>query len=110
MTDEGVYVRGQKAGTSKYGLTMEDYSMVFSSKIVRGGTGWSVSQPVGNVGVMLLLVSELPEETIFVNTNRTLTPPSSIVVATGWGFVNQTTLDSQMIGHFPVPFDVKEGK
>ncbi|KAJ5605310.1 glycoside hydrolase family 78 protein [Penicillium lagena] len=108
VTDDGAYIRGQKAGTSVFGLSMKDYTMSFESKIVRGGTGWAISQPIGNTGVLLLLISNLPQNTSIANTNRTLTPPNSLVVASGWGFVNQTTLDSQAIGNFPLPFEIEE--
>jgi hypothetical protein len=110
ITKEGAYIRGQKPGPGVNGIDWTDYTMTFSSKIVRGGTGWSVSQPVSGTGLLLLLVSDLPDETTFVNTNKTLTPPNSIVVASGYGFVNQTTLDSQLVGRFPVSIDIKEGK
>jgi hypothetical protein len=50
--------------------------MIFDSKIVRGGTGWSVAGSVN-----LLLTGELPDETTFVNANRTLTPPNSLLLA-----------------------------
>lgn len=109
VTEEGAYTRGQKPGPGVNGMDWTDYTMTFSSKIVRGGTGWSVSQPISGTGLLLLLVSNLPEETTFVNTNKTLTPPNSIVVASGWGFVNQTTLDSQLVGSFPISIDIKEG-
>jgi hypothetical protein len=109
VTEEGAYIRGQKPGPGVNGIDWTDYTMTFSSKIVRGGTGWSVSQPISGTGLLLLLVSNLPEETTFVNTNKTLTPPNSIVVASGWGFVNQTTLDSQLVGSFPISIDIKEG-
>lgn len=55
-----------------------------------------------------MLVSELPEQTTFLNTNTTLTPPSSIVIGFGSAFVNQTTLPSYYLGAFPVPFNVTE--
>lgn len=110
ITEEGAYIRGQKQGPGVNGMDWTDYTMTFSTKIVRGGTGWSVSQPISGTGLLLLLVSNLPDETTFVNTNKTLTPPNSIVVASCWGFVNQTTLDSQVVGSFPVSTDIKEGE
>ncbi|KAJ5291321.1 glycoside hydrolase family 78 protein [Penicillium angulare] len=110
ITADGAYIRGQKPAVSAAGNSFSDYTLSFSSKIVRGGTGWSISQAFGGEGILLLLVSNLPNETSYVNTNRTLTPPSSIVVASGWGFVNQTTLDSQAVGSFLVPFEIQEGK
>ncbi|KAJ5097361.1 glycoside hydrolase family 78 protein [Penicillium angulare] len=110
ITADGAYIRGQKPAISAAGNSFSDYTLSFSSKIVRGGTGWSISQPLIGEGILLLLVSNLPNATSFVNTNRTLTPPNSIVVASGWGFVNQTTLDSQAVGSFPIPFEIQEEK
>lgn len=110
VTKEGALIRGQRHGTSIYGNSMSDYTMTFTTNIVRGGSGWSVQQPVGRSGLLLLLVSNLPEATSFANTNRTLTPPNSVVVASGWGYVNQTTLTGQAVGSFPVGFDILEGQ
>ncbi|KAJ5682304.1 glycoside hydrolase family 78 protein [Penicillium macrosclerotiorum] len=110
ITEDGALIRGQKPGSSVEGNALVDYTLTFSSKIVRGGTGWSIAQPIGGTGILLLLVSNLPNETSYANTNRTLTPPNSVVVAAGWGFVNQTTLDSQAVGSFPVPFTIEEEK
>lgn len=110
ITDDGIYVPGQKAAVSALGNNFEKYTLKFYSKIVRGGTGWSTVTSVGGSGLNLLLISNLPSETTFVNTNQTLTPANSLVLASGWGFVNQTTLDSYFWGSFKVPFDIKEGE
>lgn len=59
-------------------------------------------------GLQLLLTGELPKETTFANTNKTLTPANSILLAKGYGFVNQTTLDTLLLDTFIVPFDVHE--
>lgn len=103
VTPDGTLIRGQKPGYSALGASFEDYTMTFHSKIVRGGTGWSVG---GNT--QLLLVGELPPATTFVNTNLTLTPRNSIVLAKGWSFVNQTTLPTYHLDTFKVPFEVHE--
>lgn len=39
ITEEGAYIRGQKPGPGVNGMDWTDYTMTFSSKIVRGGTG-----------------------------------------------------------------------
>lgn len=59
-------------------------------------------------GLQLLLTGELPKETTFANTNTTLTPANSILLAKGYGFVNQTTLDTLLLDTFTIPFDVHE--
>jgi hypothetical protein len=103
VTPDGTLIRGQKPGYSALGAHFEDYTMTFHSKIIRGGTGWSVG---GNT--QLLLVGELPPTTTFVNTNLTLTPRNSILLAKGWSFVNQTTLPTYYLDTFRVPFDIHE--
>lgn len=55
-----------------------------------------------------MLVSELPEYTTFANVNKSFTPANSILLAQGYGFVNQTTLTSYYLDTFSVPFDVHE--
>lgn len=55
-----------------------------------------------------MLVGELPEASTFANTNRSLTPPNSVLLADGYGFVNQTTLDSYLLDTFTIPFNVQE--
>jgi hypothetical protein len=62
---------------------------------------------LGN-GYTILLTGELPEATRFANTNTTLTPPNTISLAFGTGFVNQTTLATWVLDVFEVPFVVKE--
>lgn len=53
-------------------------------------------------------MGELPEDSTFINVNRTLSPPNSIMVSYGFDFVNQTTLTSWYIDTFPVPAPVSE--
>ena len=55
-----------------------------------------------------MLTSELPEDSTFINTDRDITPPNTLRLASGFAFVNQTTLPSTNIANFNVPFAVKE--
>lgn len=82
VTEEGACIHGQRPGVSANGVEWTDYTMTFSTKIVRGGTGWSVAQPLSQSGLLLLLVSDLPDETTFVNTTKTITPPNSMRLPT----------------------------
>jgi hypothetical protein len=59
--------------------------------------------------LQLDIVSEQPEGATFVNTNKSLTPPNSILLARGYAFVNQHSLESVYLNTFQVPFAVKEG-
>jgi hypothetical protein len=59
-------------------------------------------------GIQLQLVGELPPETTFANTNTSLTPPNSVLLAYGYSFVNQTTLPAYYLDTFKIPFPVHE--
>jgi hypothetical protein len=61
-----------------------------------------------NAGLQLDLVGELPANTTFVNTNKSLNPSNSIILAYGYSFVNQTTISSFHLNTFKVPFSVHE--
>ncbi|PQE06496.1 is able to hydrolyze alpha-1 protein [Rutstroemia sp. NJR-2017a WRK4] len=110
VTEEGAYIRGQAPSVSAAGYGYVDYRLNFTTKIIRGGSGWAVSKIPNQNGLQMLLVSELPEATTFVNTNRSLTAPNTIAVAYGTSFVNQTTLPSYYIATFPTPFNITEGE
>ncbi|KAI9730686.1 MAG: hypothetical protein M1834_005654 [Cirrosporium novae-zelandiae] len=107
ITDDGALIRGQRAAISALGTNLSDYTLTFTTKIVRGGTGWTLGS-YNAFGIQLLLVGELPEETTFVNTNKTMTPPNSILLAYGYSFVNQSTLPVSYLDTFDTPFFIKE--
>ncbi|KAE8157657.1 Six-hairpin glycosidase-like protein [Aspergillus tamarii] len=89
-----------------------EYDLEFEVKIARGGAMWSIGYDFGirsQGGVLFNLASSYPAESTYINTNRTLFPPSTISLARGVSFVNQTTLSSYLLGSIPVPFDVQEG-
>lgn len=105
----GVYVRSTRPSQTLVGATFANYTLSFDTYIDRGGVWWSVAWPFGLPGgIQLLLVGELPEDSTFINTNKTLTRPSSILLSYGYGFVNQTTLMSYNLDRFDVPFAVTE--
>ena len=60
-------------------------------------------------GLHLMLVSEQPNSTTFLNTDPLL-KPNTIMLASGYAFVQQTSLPSTILGTFDVPFAVKEGE
>jgi hypothetical protein len=95
--------------SSTYNFT--EYDMEFDAKIARGGFIWSVGYNFGirsSGGVLINLAGNYPEEKTYVNTNKTLFPPSTVTLAHGVNFVNQTTLTSYKLASFQVPFDVEE--
>ncbi|KAK8016026.1 hypothetical protein PG991_008914 [Apiospora marii] len=93
-----------------HGYSFANYIMEFDAMIERGGVWWTVAMPLGGYlkYLQLRLVGELPEATTFANFNRTLAPPNSVLLSYGFDFVNQTTLDSILLGTFPVGGPVAE--
>lgn len=103
ITSQGAYIRGQQPALASGSSSIEDlYTLKFSTKIARGGTGWQA----GGSGYFSL-TSEYPPGT-FVNTNRSLVPPNSISFSYGWNLVNQSTLPTGPVVHYKVPVVVKE--
>ncbi|KAL4737437.1 Six-hairpin glycosidase-like protein [Aspergillus similis] len=110
VTSDGVLLRGQQSAQSALGASLANYTMTFRTKIVRGGIGWRVATSLMGYGLTLLLTSEYPAHSTFLNTNRTLVPPSTLAVGYGFNIVNQTTLTTGRVFYFPLSFDVKEGE
>ncbi|KAL4771981.1 Six-hairpin glycosidase-like protein [Aspergillus nidulans var. acristatus] len=110
VTPDGVLLRGQQSAQSALGASFANYTMTFQTKIVRGGVGWRVATSLMGYGLTLVLTSEYPEHSTFLNTNRTLVPPSTLAVGYGFNIVNQTTLTTGRVSYFPLSFDVKEGE
>ncbi|KAJ5762188.1 Six-hairpin glycosidase [Penicillium nucicola] len=108
VTENGVLLRGQQPAVSVLGGEFANYTMEFDTKIVRGGTGWKVAAGVGGLGAYFVLTSEYPVNSTFVNTNRTIVPANTLAVGYGWNLVNQTSLTTGKVQHFPVSFPVKE--
>ncbi|KAL4988642.1 Six-hairpin glycosidase-like protein [Aspergillus falconensis] len=110
VTPDGVLLRGQQSAQSALGASLADYTMTFQTKILRGGTGWRVATSPTGFGLTLLLTSEYPRHSTFLNTNRTLVPPSTLAVGYGFNIVNQTSLTTGRVSYFPLSFGVKEGE
>ncbi|KAJ9648192.1 hypothetical protein H2199_001045 [Coniosporium tulheliwenetii] len=83
--------------------------MSFSTKILRGGTGWRVAAGLGGgYGPYFVLTSDYDNGPAFVNTNRTLVPPNSLVFGYGWNIVNQSTLTMGPTQTFAIPMRIFE--
>ncbi|KAI0470036.1 Six-hairpin glycosidase [Xylariaceae sp. FL0804] len=107
---EGVRTRSTRPALSLVGNDFSDYTLEFDTMIERGGIWWNVAYPLAfSTGLQLALVSELPEESTYVNTNKTLLRPNSVLLGDGYAFVNQTTLTSYMYDSYDVPFRISEG-
>lgn len=110
--DNGILARGSRPGFTTEANDFTNYNLTFSAKIQRGGLGWAMAYPVSTRfgGIQLNVVGNYPESTTYVNVNKTLLPPNSIVLAYGFEIVNQTTLTSYYLDNFKVPFQVEEGR
>ena len=91
------------------GTGFSNYTLSFMTKIVRGGTGWRVASGVTPYGALFYLTSNYPEHNTFVNVNRTLLPPNSLVYNYGYSIVNQSTLTTGWNEYFPVNLTIEEG-
>ncbi|TGO36963.1 hypothetical protein BHYA_0110g00290 [Botrytis hyacinthi] len=100
----GALVRGMKPGLTIKGAAFQNYTLQFNTMIKRGGIGWAIGAPIDKpLGLQLNLIGELPENTTFVNTNTTLTPPNSLILSYGYSLVNVTTLPSYHLDVFNTP-------
>lgn len=104
LTDEGALVRGQATAQSAKGILMKaaNYTMEFSTKILRGGTGWRVASGISPLGPYFVLTSNYPENNTLLNTNKTLLPPNSLIFNSGWSLLNQSTLPTPENLYFPI--------
>jgi len=88
VTDQGMLIRGQQPAQSANGTSFGNYTMSFSTKIVRGGTGWRVAAGLGGgYGPYFVLTSDYANESVFINTNRTVVPSNSLLFGYGWNIV-----------------------
>ncbi|KAJ5727471.1 hypothetical protein N7493_005291 [Penicillium malachiteum] len=111
VSRQGTKVSSSTPNYAASSWNLTEYDLEFDAKISRGGFMWSVGYNFGirsSGGVLLNLAGNYPEETTYLNTNKTLFPPSTITLAHGVNFVNQTTLTSYKLASFQVPFDVQE--
>ncbi|KAF7194284.1 hypothetical protein HII31_04317 [Pseudocercospora fuligena] len=108
VTSDGAYVLGQQTAQSSKGTTFGNYTLSFSTKIAKGGTGWRVASSVVPYGSLFYLTSNYPDESTFINTNRTLLPPSTLVYNYGYSIVNQSTLETGWNQYFPINTTIDE--
>lgn len=106
ITSEGAFIRGQYPGTSAKGLGLGNYSLSFSTKIVRGGTGWRVAASA-NAGYGAYFVLTASEQRL-VNTNTSLIQPGSLIAGFGFSIINQAILPSAPPSYYRAPFHIEE--
>lgn len=76
ITPDGALIRGQTTAQSAKGADFSNYTLTFSTKIARGGTGWRVGSGQNPFGAYFVLTSN---EQSFLNTNRSLIQPSTLI-------------------------------
>ncbi|KAG6355071.1 hypothetical protein INS49_004152 [Diaporthe citri] len=108
-SDKGVLVRSTKPAITLEAIDFADYTLEFEANIARAGFWWSIASTERTQAIQLMLVGDLPEETTFVNTNRTFLQPNNILLGYGFDFLNQSLVRSYLLDYFPVPFTVSEG-
>ncbi|RMY21145.1 hypothetical protein D0867_03509 [Hortaea werneckii] len=105
---DGTIVRGQAPAQSVKGLTFENYTMDFSTKIIQGGIGWTVGSGRVPYGAKFYLTANGDPSDLLSYTNRTLQPVDTLVFNYGWGIVNQTTLETGPNQYFPTEAALSE--
>ena len=110
VTPDGVLLRGQQTSQYVKGAGFGNYTLSFSTKILRGGTGWRVASGIFPYGASFVLTSDYPSDSTFVDTNRPLVPANTLVFNYGWSIVNQTTLATGWDQYFPVSTPVEEDR
>lgn len=86
ISKDGALIRGQYPGVSALGLSYGDYTMSFTTKITRGGTGWRVAAgPNAGYGAYFVLTSDSPQ---YLNADTAAVPPNSLIAGYGFSIVN----------------------
>ncbi|KAI7212580.1 Six-hairpin glycosidase [Hortaea werneckii] len=105
---DGTIIRGQAPAQSVKGLTFENYTMEFSTKIIKGGIGWTVGSGRVPYGAKFYLKANERSSDFPSYINRTLQPVDTLVFNYGWGILNQTTLETGPNQYFPTKISVSE--
>lgn len=76
------------------------------TKIVRGGVGWRILSTDIRCRPYLVLTSNYPDQTKFLNTNHSLKPPSSLVVVNGSNLITQPNLPVSGVKQYPLSLTI----
>lgn len=86
ISNEGALIRGQYPGVSARGIGYSNYTMSFTTKITKGGTGWRVSAGANSgYGAYFVLTSNGPQ---YLSTNNSVTPANSLIAGFGFSIVD----------------------
>lgn len=87
---------------------MSDYTLEFMTNIVRGRTGWRVLSSAISSDPYLILTSNYPDHSTYVNVNTTLLPANTLVVGNGPSIVNQASLTTSANQYYPISTTILE--
>jgi hypothetical protein len=110
ITEDGALIPGQQPANSPLGYSLEDYTLSFMTKIVRGGTGWRVLSADLRSGPYFVITSNYPSHSTFVNTNRTLLPANTLVAGNGPSLISQDILPASSDQYYPLPMSIWENE
>ncbi|KAB8204428.1 Six-hairpin glycosidase-like protein [Aspergillus parasiticus] len=108
VTTDGALIPGQQPALCPHGFGQSNYSLSFMTKIVRGGVGWRVLSTDIRYGPYLVLTSNYPDQTKFLNTNHSLVPPNSLVVVNGSNLITQPNLPVSGVKQYPLSLTILE--
>ena len=105
ITEDGAFIRGQTTAQSAKGASFSNYTLSFSTKIARGGTGWRIASGQQPFGSYFLLTSN---EQALLNTNRSLITPNTIIFTYGTSLYPQETITTGPVWQYPINITVKD--
>ncbi|KUJ15991.1 Six-hairpin glycosidase, partial [Mollisia scopiformis] len=107
ISGDGALIRGQYPGVSALGTEYGNYTMSFSTKITRSGTGWRVAAgPNAGYGAYFVLTSDGPQ---YLSTNTTVVPPNSVIATYGFSIVD-FYLSSAPPLYYSNPFPISDNE
>ena len=105
ITSDGALIRGQTTAQSAKSVTFSNYTLAFSSKVVRGGTGWRVASGIQPYGAYFVLTSN---EQALVNTNRSLLTPNTLIFTYGSSLYPQETITTGPVHQYPLNLTIQD--
>jgi hypothetical protein len=105
ITEDGALIRGQTTAQSAKGASFSNYTLSFSTKIVRGGTGWRIASGTQPYGSYFLLTSN---EQALLNTNRSLITPNTIIFTYGTSLYAQDSITNGPVYQYPTNVTIED--
>jgi hypothetical protein len=105
ITEDGALIRGQTTAQSAKGASFSNYTLSFSTKIVRGGTGWRIASGTQPYGSYFLLTSN---EQALLNTNRSLITPNTIIFTYGTSLYAQDSITNGPVYQYPINVTIED--